>query len=33
MVAVPEDALVVDTTALNLVQVVDKVVEYVKGKI
>ena len=31
--AVPPDALVVDTTELNLNQVVDKVVEYVKGKI
>lgn len=31
--AVPEDALVVDTTALNLDQVVDEVVKYVKGKI
>ncbi len=31
--AVPEDALVVDTTTLNLEQVVDKVVDYVKGKI
>ncbi|ASD64478.1 (d)CMP kinase [Bdellovibrio bacteriovorus] len=31
--AVPEDALVVDTTALNLNQVVDAVVEYVKNKI
>lgn len=30
---VPDDALVVDTTALNLEQVVDKVVEYVKNKI
>lgn len=31
--AVPADALVVDTTELNLNEVVDKVVEYVKGKI
>lgn len=31
--AIPEDALVVDTTTLNLEQVVDKVVEYVKSKI
>lgn len=31
--AVPEDALIVDTTALNLDQVVDEVVKYVKGKI
>ena len=31
--AVPEDALVVDTTALNLDQVVDEVVKYVKNKI
>ncbi len=31
--AVPEDALVVDTTTMNLEQVVDKVVEFVKGKI
>lgn len=31
--AIPEDALVVDTTTLNLEQVVDKVVDYVKGKI
>lgn len=31
--AVPEDALVVDTTALNLDQVVDRVVEYVRTKI
>lgn len=31
--AIPEDALVVDTTALNLEQVVDKVVDYVQGKI
>lgn len=31
--AVPEDALVVDTTELNLEQVVDKVVQYVQGKI
>ncbi|MEK2644634.1 (d)CMP kinase [Bdellovibrio sp. BCCA] len=31
--AVPDDALIVDTTELNLDQVVDKVVDYVKGKI
>lgn len=31
--AVPEDALVVDTTELNLDQVVDKVVDYVQKKI
>lgn len=31
--AVPADALIVDTTALNLDQVVDAVVDYVKGKI
>lgn len=31
--AVPQDALVVDTTALNLDQVVDEVVKYVKNKI
>ncbi|WII71239.1 (d)CMP kinase [Bdellovibrio sp. 22V] len=31
--AVPEDAFVVDTTTMNLTQVVDKVVEFVKGKI
>jgi cytidylate kinase len=31
--AVPADALIVDTTALNLDQVVDKVVDYVKAKI
>lgn len=31
--AIPPDALVVDTTTLNLEQVVDKVVEYVKNKI
>lgn len=31
--AVPEDALVVDTTTMNLEQVVDKVVDYVKPKI
>lgn len=31
--AVPADALVVDTTALNLDQVVDEVVKYVKNKI
>lgn len=31
--AIPEDAFVVDTTTLNLEQVVDKVVEYVKSKI
>jgi cytidylate kinase len=31
--AVPEDALIVDTTTLNLDQVVDKVVDYVKAKI
>lgn len=31
--AIPEDALVVDTTALNLDQVVDEVVKYVKNKI
>lgn len=31
--AVPEDALVVDTTALNLDQVVEAVVQYVKDKI
>lgn len=31
--AVPEDALVVDTTTMNLEQVVDTVVEFVKGKI
>lgn len=31
--AVPEDALIVDTTELNLSEVVDKVVDYVKGKI
>ncbi|XGC81705.1 (d)CMP kinase [Bdellovibrio bacteriovorus] len=31
--AVPEDAFVVDTTTLNLEQVVEKVVNYVKAKI
>lgn len=31
--AVPEDALVLDTTALNLSQVVDRVVDYVQDKI
>lgn len=31
--AVPEDALVLDTTSLNLNQVVDQVVNYVKNKI
>ncbi|MGZ3773987.1 MAG: (d)CMP kinase [Pseudobdellovibrionaceae bacterium] len=31
--AIPEDALVVDTTTLNLEQVVDKVVEYVQSRI
>lgn len=31
--AVPEDAFVVDTTELNLEQVVETVVQYVKGKI
>lgn len=31
--AVPENALVVDTTELNLSQVVDKVIEFVHGKI
>lgn len=31
--AVPEDALIVDTTELNLEQVVEKVVDYVKHKI
>lgn len=31
--AVPQDALVVDTTELNLSQVVDKVIDYVQGKI
>lgn len=31
--AVPEDALVLDTTALNLNQVVDRVVDYVQDKI
>ena len=31
--AVPEDALIVDTTALNLEQVVDAVVNYVSSKI
>lgn len=31
--AVPEDALIVDTTELNLSQVVDRVVDFVKDKI
>lgn len=31
--AVPEDALIVDTTELNLNEVVDKVIDYVKAKI
>lgn len=31
--AIPEDALIVDTTALNLDQVVDHVIDFVKNKI